>query len=152
MNSIQIPGNPMQLELLLSKEEIAEKIKTIASLLDREYENKEIIIVMILKGSIFFVSDLIRSLHMPVRLETIHCTSYGEHGMKRGELKITGLDSLDLEGKHVLLVDDILDSGITISQVIEGIQKHHPKTLLSLVLLTKKSGQTNRFCSRSFPL
>ncbi|MCK4934269.1 MAG: hypoxanthine phosphoribosyltransferase [Simkaniaceae bacterium] len=138
MNSYSTPGDPIHLELLLSKEEIAKEIKAISNRINKEYASKEITLVMILKGALFFVSDLMRELTIPTRLETLECKSYGLLGRKQGELKILGLDNCDIEGRHVIVVDDIHDTGATLSEVMSQVIIKKPKSLRSLTLLTKK--------------
>lgn len=123
------------LRLLISEEEIRDKVKVISKELNARYE--ELVIVMIMKGAICFVADLIRNLHVKVALEYIQCTSY-YGGTSRSELKVIGTDNIDIEGKNVLIVDDIYDSGVTLATVYDKLLAKKPKTLQSMVLLTKQ--------------
>ncbi len=125
------------LQLLISQEAILEKIASFASEIDKLFEGQEIVVLMILKGSICLVADLIRQITIPFTLETIRCQSYGLKGMSRGDLTIEGLDRISLSGKNVLLVDDIYDTGHTLYHVKEALLKKNPKKLLSAVLLNK---------------
>lgn len=127
------------LSLLISEEAILNKIASLAKQLDQRFHNDELVIIMILKGSICFASDLIRRLQVPFTLETITCQSYGLKGSERGELKVLGLEGLNLASKHVLLIDDIFDTGHTLSTVVQRIQQKNPSTLTSAVLLAKPS-------------
>ncbi|WP_194846788.1 hypoxanthine phosphoribosyltransferase [Candidatus Neptunochlamydia vexilliferae] len=129
--------NNLQLQLLISSEEIEKRLETVARKLEEEYSDKELTIIMILKGAIVLVSDLMRHLHLPVCFEMIQCSSYGEGGMKKGKLEISGLDTLQVEGKHLLIVDDIFDTGDTLSQVFDALKQKGPASLRSLVLLSK---------------
>ncbi|HSX03552.1 MAG TPA: hypoxanthine phosphoribosyltransferase [Rhabdochlamydiaceae bacterium] len=124
------------LELLISPEDIKEKIQQTAKKLDAEYDNEEVTVVMVMKGAVCLAADLIRELHVPAALEYMKASSYGGR-MDRGELKITGIDHLDLNGKNVLVVDDIFDSGATMEGVLAKLQEKNPKSLKSLVLLMK---------------
>ncbi|MFA6119213.1 MAG: hypoxanthine phosphoribosyltransferase [Parachlamydiales bacterium] len=128
-------------KLIISQEEIKSKIFQIAQKLDEEYNNKEITIIMILKGSFIFVSDLVREMKTPFNIEAISCSSYGSKGTKRGELSIQGLNELDIKSKHVLLIDDIFDSGNTTTAVMNEINKKNPASLKTLVLLFKKTSK-----------
>ena len=110
----------------------------ISETLNREYEGKELFIIAILKGSLCLVSDLVRHLNGPNDIEFIRCESYGMKGHLRGTLRIIGLEQLKLEGKHVLIVDDIFDSGNTIAGVLSRIQEMKPASLKTLVLLSKR--------------
>lgn len=126
------------LELLISKEEIRNKIAEAAIQLDAQYAGRQITIVMIMKGSICLVADLIRQFHCPCSIEFIQAASYGARGTSSGELKITGLEQLDLASKDVLVIDDIYDSGKTLVEVMHRVKQKHPHSLKSLVLLSKK--------------
>jgi hypoxanthine phosphoribosyltransferase len=125
------------LELLVSPEQIVEKIQEAATLLDKEYQNEELTVVMVMKGAVCAASDLIRALHIPVHLEYIKASSYGKNGAVSGELRIKGIEDLEIEGKNILLVDDIFDSGKTMSALVEKFQELKPKSLKTLVVLVK---------------
>ncbi len=127
-----------QLELLISEQSIISKISEIADKLNTEYRDKELTIVMIMKGAICLVADLIRHIQIPCSIEFIQASSYGARGAKRGELTIFGLENIQLAKKHVLVVDDIFDSGATLSEVMNRLKVQDPKSLKSLVLLSKK--------------
>jgi len=126
------------LELLISPEMIEQKVKSTAKMIDEEYHGKEVVIIMIMKGSIFFVSDLIRELTIDTTLEYISCSSYGQRGTSRGELIISDIDKLSITSKHVLLVDDIADSGQTLASVVAILKGVKPTSLKTLVLIEKK--------------
>lgn len=127
-----------KIELLIPHDEIRARIAQMAQLLDAEYEGKEIVMVMVMKGALCLAADLIRELKTPCTIDYIRASSYGYRGTQRGELKVIGIDELDLVDKHVLLVDDIYDSGETLIRIVAELKKKNPKTLKSLVLLSKK--------------
>jgi hypoxanthine phosphoribosyltransferase len=122
---------------LIDESRIAAKIEEIASLLNKEYAGKELVIVMVLKGAICLVADLIRKLDLPFELAHVQCSSYGSRGTERGELQILGIDRLNLQHRDVLIVDDIFDSGHTLSTLVKMLQKQKPRCIKSLVLLSK---------------
>jgi hypoxanthine phosphoribosyltransferase len=126
------------LELLISQDEIKNKIADAARVLDAQYEGEELTIVMVMKGALCITADLIRALKTPCIIESVTASSYGKRGTKRGELQISGLEEIDLSSKNVLLVDDIFDSGQTLSQIFAKLKQKNPKSLKSLVLLAKK--------------
>ncbi len=126
------------LELLIAEEEIRQKIAAVARKLDAFYAGEELTIVMVMKGAFCFTADLIREMKTPFTIETIRASSYGNRGSERGELSIDGMEALDLTSKHVLLVDDIYDSGKTLSLIVSKFEEQGPKTLRTLVLLSKK--------------
>ncbi len=127
------------LELLISEGAIQERIAQIAEQIDRHYLGKEVLLIMIMKGALCLAADLIRVIEVPTSIEFLRCSSYGEGGVSRGRLHISGLDHLDVSGKHVLVIDDIFDSGHTLAEVITRLQKMCPESLQTLVLLSKRA-------------
>ena len=125
------------LDLLISSDEIQVKIKEAAQQVSKDYEGKQLTIVMLMKGAICVTADLIRNIEIPFKLEYLKASSYGHNGMKSGELNIEGLDNLDIGGRDVLLVDDIFETGKTVLGVIEKLNKKNPKSLKTLLLLVK---------------
>ena len=126
------------LELLISEEQILQKIKEIGNQIESDYAKREIVIVMVMKGAICLVADLIRQLHLPCAIEFVQGRSYGAEGTKRGKLFVSGIENLDIAGKDLLLVDDIFDSGTTLSYIKDKLAEKNPKSLKTLVLLSKK--------------
>ena len=133
------------LKPLIDKKQITSKIRRIARAIDREYAGKDLTILMVLKGSICLVADLIRCLSVPCEIEVVQAQSYGEKGAKRGELQIFGLDRLDLKNRDILIVDDIFDSGKTLLTLKEAIQKKEPRSIRTLVLLSKKVSRDSTY-------
>lgn len=131
--------DPTKLKLLLSKDEIADKIKEVSGQIERDYKGKDLVIVMVLKGSLCLVADLIRELKLPLDLQTVQCSSYGSGGTKRGELAVFGLERLHIHNRDVLIVDDIFDSGHTMMALQEALKKLSPRSLKTCVLLDKKN-------------
>ena len=122
---------------LITQEEIACKIKEVSRQIQKDYEGKYLVIVMVLKGAICLVAEMIREIDLPLHVETVQCSSYGSRGTERGEPKVIGADDLSVEGRDVLLVDDIYDSGQTMMSLLETIQEKNPSSLKSCVLLYK---------------
>lgn len=125
-------------QLLIDSVIIQKKIKQLGSQIENDFFGKNLCIVMVLKGALFFTSDLMRSIDLPMTLETVQCSSYGEKGAIRGELSIFGLDRLKIENKDVLIVDDIFDSGKTMETLSNELLKLHPKSIKTCVLLKKR--------------
>jgi len=124
-------------KMLISPQEIAAKIEDAGRQIDADYNGEELTIVMVMKGAVCLASDLIRTLKTPTLIEYIKASSYGQNGAVRGALTIHGLDSLDLSSKHVLVVDDIFDSGFTMEGIVAQLQQKNPKSIKTLVLLSK---------------
>ncbi len=136
------------MELLIGPEEIDARIQEVANQLVEEYRGEPLTIVMIMKGSLCLVADLIRALPIPCTVDAIRASSYGKNGIIPGELYITGIDQLDLADKNVLVVDDILDTGNTMATIVAKLQLLKPKSLKSLVLLLKN---VSRLPARHLP-
>ncbi len=129
--------NPNHLKSLISETEIAQKIQSVAAQLKEDYQNRDLVIVMVMKGALCLVADLIRELDLPLDVQYVQCSSYGARGTARGELQVIGLDRLQVENRDVLVVDDIFDSGHTMTTLLDAIETKKPNSLKSLVLLSK---------------
>ncbi|MGL4539826.1 MAG: phosphoribosyltransferase [Candidatus Rhabdochlamydia sp.] len=121
----------------ITYEEIKDRISKVADQLAVDYDKQEIVIVMIMKGAVCLAVDLIRAISFPCTIEYMQTSSYGMKGEHRGKLVIKGVDALDLESKNVLLIDDIFDSGNTLSQAHLALAQKNPKSLKSLVLVSR---------------
>lgn len=122
---------------LISKEEIQQKIQKAAKQIDQDLNGEEVTILVVLKGAMFFAADLIREIDSFSTVECIRASSYGMGGAKRGALTIQGLEKVDLAEKNVLVVEDIFDTGVTLSTIMNKLKECQPKTLRSVVLLMK---------------
>lgn len=131
-------------EPLISKEEIESAIRRTAQEISRDYKGKSLTLVMIMKGAIHLTSDLMRNLTIPATLEYIQASSYGQNGTEPGKLTLFGIERLNLSGKDVLVVDDILDTGETLFQVTRELQKQSPASLKTLVLLKKSQHDSTK--------
>jgi hypoxanthine phosphoribosyltransferase len=118
---------------LFTSEEIQRKIHELGSRISADYAEKDLLVVGVLKGAIFFMADLLRSLRISVRMDFIHCTSSkGSH-----PVQIICDMKEDIKGKDVLLVEDIMDSGVTIDYVKKMLMQRDPASLKVCVLLDK---------------
>jgi hypoxanthine phosphoribosyltransferase len=124
--------------VLLSEERIARRVRAMARQLKRDYRGRELVIVSLLSGTVMFLADLIRHLELPLRLDFMGVSSYGS-GTTSGELVFTKELRLDVRGRDVLLVDDILDTGRTLKRVMERLRKLRPKRIRTCVFLEKKA-------------
>lgn len=121
--------------LLIPKATIAEKVAAMGKQLSREFIDRELVLVVVLKGALCFAADLIRHLSLPFTLECIQATSY--RGVKSENLSIFFSD-IDLKDKDVLVIDDICDSGGTLLGILMELEKLSPKSIQTVVLLNKK--------------
>lgn len=125
--------------VLISETEIAARIQEIAKVLDADYQGKEPILICILKGSVVFFTDLMRAMKTPVTIEFMKVSSYGFGTVSSGKLSVS-LDILsNIEGKDVLIVEDIIDSGNTMYALKKMLATRNPASLRIITLLDKPS-------------
>jgi len=121
---------------IISKSEIKRKIKEIARKIEKDFDGKEIIMLGLLKGSFIFLADLIREISFPIKCDFIKLSSY--KGKEKGKLKIEFLNSLSLKGKNVIIVEDIVDTGNTLEEIIKRIEKEKAAVIKICALIVKK--------------
>jgi hypoxanthine phosphoribosyltransferase len=124
--------------VLFSEQEVRAAVERVAEQIERTYRPGELTMIVALRGGMVFAADLLRRIDLPVRLDYVVASSYGS-GTAPGQLRITGGFELDLEGKDVLIVDDILDSGRTMKTIRDQTLAFDPKTVRVAVLLDKPS-------------
>jgi len=122
---------------LITAEAVAKRIKEIAEQITAEYDGKPVTLVCVLKGAVIFMVDLARMLPMPVEFDFMDISSYGAGMESSGHIKINKDLEHSLEGKHVLLVEDIVDSGRTLSHLIKYLNAKNPASLKLCTLLDK---------------
>lgn len=126
-----------EVKVLIDEQKLQNRVDEIAKQIAEEYKNKEIILICILKGSIFFTVDLARKIKEDVRIEFIRVSSYGEGTESTGEIKMK-LDLKDsIQGKDVIVVEDIIDTGRTLSYLIEYLKMKKPNSIKLCALLDK---------------
>lgn len=124
---------------LLEKEKIESIVKRLASEIEKDFGDEEIIFVCLLKGSFVFASDLIRHIKNPCKVDFIRVSSYGDRMSSKGEITISKDLEVNIKGKNVVVVEDIVDSGLTLKYVKEFLLKREPKKLKICTLLDKKA-------------
>ena len=128
-----------RLHPLISKEQIASIVSGLASRISGDYGQKELVLVCVLKGAFMFLSDLVRHLQMPVQLDFVRLASYGSGMKSSGRIEITKDIEVSVEGKDVIIVEDIIDSGRTIKFLKERLALSKPRTVKVCTLLDKKA-------------
>jgi len=128
--------------ILITDDQIARRLKTLAREIEKDFRGREMVVVSLLNGTVMFLADLIRHLNLPLRLDFIGVSSYGL-GTESGELVFTKELRLDVRGRDVLLVDDILDTGKTMSRVLPKLQALKPRRIKTCVLLDKPERRTH---------
>jgi len=130
-------------QILLRREEIASAVKRLAAEIERDYQDKYPLLIGILKGSFIFMADLVRQLDFPLEVEFIRVSSYGQGRESSGKVRIVrGLTS-HIKGRDVLLIEDIVDTGLTTAFVLEYLDKKKPASL-RLCALTDKPSRRQR--------
>ncbi len=126
-------------KILVTEEELAEITKKLGEQITRDYAGKKLLIVGVLKGSIYFLTDLSRHIDLPCQLDFIQASSYGSSTVSSGVIKITKDITEDLTGFNVLLVEDILDTGKTLKHIHDMLIKRNPESIAVITLLDKPS-------------
>ncbi len=121
----------------ISYQEISSRIKDLAKEIQLDYRGKTPVFLVVLKGAIFFASELMQDIKMPVHLEILKAESYGNRLESSGKVKLF-LTNHNFEGRDIIVVEDIIDTGLTIKTVLEELEKYNPKTIQLAVLLLKK--------------
>ena len=126
-----------KIRVLLTEEEVNKKISEVAAQINKDYEGKEVHLICILKGGVFFTCELAKRLTIPVSLDFMSVSSYGSDTKSSGVVKI--IKDLDepLEGKNVIIVEDIIDSGRTLAYLIEVLKQRNTKNIELCTLLDK---------------
>lgn len=126
-----------KIKVLLSEEEVDKRIQEIGDQISRDYEGKQVHLVCVLKGGSFFMCELAKRITVPVSLDFMSVSSYGSETKSSGVVKIVKDLDESLKGKDVLVVEDIVDSGRTLSYLLEMLQKREPESLRLCTLLDK---------------
>ena len=129
---------PAEIErVLITEDEIADKVALLAAQVDADYEGREILLVGVLKGAVMFMADFARALRTPVSMEFMAVSSYGSSTSSSGVVRI--LKDLDREiaDKHVLVVEDVIDSGLTLSWLLRNMRSRGPASVEVVALLRK---------------
>ena len=126
-------------KILFSEEEIAERLSVLAEKIDKDYFGKRPLMVCVLKGSVLFFTDLIREITLPVEIDFMSISSYGAGATTSGEVKV--LKDLDnrLDGRDVIIVEDIVDSGLTLNYMTKLLSSRNPASIKVCALLDKPS-------------
>lgn len=125
-------------KILFSEAEIQRRVASLAEELNRDFANRETLVVAVLNGTLMFLADLVRHLKFPLRMDFVGVSSYGS-GTSPQEIRFTRPTSLDPRGRDVLVVDDILDTGKTLDRVTTHLRQAKPRRLRTCVLLDKKA-------------
>ena len=124
-------------EILVQADDLRNRVKELGQVISRDYEGRDLLLVGVLKGAVFFLSDLMRELSVPCEVDFMAVASYGDATESSGVVRI--LKDLDaaIEDRHVLIVEDIVDSGLTLQYLLRNLESREPRSLEVCALLTK---------------
>ncbi len=142
-------------EVLISKEEIQEKVEELAGLISIDYAGKKPLLVGVLKGAVIFLADLLRHLKVEVEMDFMAVSSYGASTKSSGVVRILKDLEASIEGRHVIIVEDIIDTGLTLSYLADNLSSRGTASLKIITLLDKpekrKAAITVDYCGFKIP-
>ncbi|MBR6792774.1 MAG: hypoxanthine phosphoribosyltransferase [Clostridia bacterium] len=126
-------------EILYSEEQLRNKMQELGAAITADYAGKELLMVSILKGSVMVMADLMRAVDLPLQIDFMNVSSYGASTQTKGAVKILKDLDVDIKGKDVLIVEDILDSGVTLHNLINLLKQRQPASIEICTLFSKPS-------------
>ena len=126
-------------EVMLTAEQIQARVAELGAQITKDYQGKELTLIGIMKGSIFFLTDLARHVDLPITLELMGVSSYQGGTETTGEVRITSDLAKPMHGRHVIIVEDIIDTGLTMQFLLENLGARHPASVKVATLLEKPS-------------
>lgn len=137
MNNDTIQLHDKHFKKFISREQIRDAVERIGKQITNDYNANEVVFVVVLKGSILFATDLIREVNLPCRLEFIRAESYGAGMHSSGSVKVAHYTGVDVIGKHVIVLEDIVDTGLTVKQILAHLESMNPASLKIATLFLK---------------
>ena len=125
-------------EILFSKETIQKRVCELASQISKDYDGRELILIGVLRGAFIFMADLIREISIPCRIDFTRLASYGDGSDSSGKVVMTKDIETSIKDKDILIVEDILDTGLTMQYFVEWLKERNPKSLKVCVFLDKR--------------
>ncbi len=125
------------LKPIITRQQIQTRLQELAAQINRDYQGEPLILVGVLKGAFIFLADLVRLLHLPVRIDFVRLRSYGAGHTSSGQVELVMGLEVNISGQHVLVVEDIVDSGLTLQFLLEYLQGHQPRSLKVCCLTDK---------------
>lgn len=132
-----------RIKVMISEKDVDDKIRLLGEQITKDYENKTVHLICILKGSIFFTCELAKRINLPVTIDFMQCSSYGNGTVSSGNIKITKDLEDTIEGKDVIVIEDIVDTGRTLSYLLEVLKSRNPASIKLCTLLDKPDRRTH---------
>ncbi len=130
---------PALKEILITTEALQVRVGELAAQIDADYADRELLLVGVLKGAVMVMADLARAMHLPVEMDWMAVSSYGSGTKSSGVVRILKDLDTDISGRHVLIVEDIIDSGLTLSWLVGNLQSRNPASVAVCTMLRKPS-------------
>ena len=124
-------------DVLITQEQLDQRIRELAAQIDADYADRELLLVGVLKGAVMVMADLARAMHLPAEMDWMAISSYGSGTKSSGVVRILKDLDTDISGRHVLVVEDIIDSGLTLSWLLGNLRSRGPASVNVCVLLRK---------------
>ncbi|MCL1890755.1 MAG: hypoxanthine phosphoribosyltransferase [Coriobacteriia bacterium] len=140
--------NPEIKQVLFNAEEIQEAVKRIGAQISKDYQGEKVLLVTVLKGAFVFMADLVRCIEGDVEIDFMAVSSYGSETKSSGVVRIIKDLNAPVEGRHVVIVEDILDSGLTLKYLLKNIQAREPLSIEVATLLFKEGKQQTRIACK----
>ncbi len=129
-------------EILITEEQIQQKIRELGETISREYADRNPLVICVLKGAFIFMADLVKRIDVPLELDFMAVSSYGQSTKSSGVVKIIKDLDVPVEGRHVLIVEDIIDSGLTLSYLIDVLERRNARSIAIVALFDKPARRT----------
>jgi len=127
----------LEKELLIPRKTIQAKVKELANQISSDYKGREPILVGILNGVVFFFTDLVMAMDIPSKIDFIRAASYGSGTSSSGTVKLTKDVEIPIQGKPVIIIEDIVDTGLTLKQIVKSLEKKEPESIKICALIDK---------------
>ncbi|WMJ76753.1 MULTISPECIES: hypoxanthine phosphoribosyltransferase [unclassified Sedimentibacter] len=124
-------------EILITEDVLQSKVKELGAKITDDYKDKDLLLVCVLKGAVIFVSDLMRNINLPLGIDFMAISSYGSNTQSSGVVRILKDLNTSIEGRHVLIVEDIIDSGLTLSYLVDNLKSRRPASVEICTILDK---------------
>jgi hypoxanthine phosphoribosyltransferase len=129
-------------KILIEEKELQAKVAELGAKITEDYKGKDLLIICVLKGAVIFTSDLIKRIDLPLDIDFMAISSYGANTKSSGVVRILKDLDMSIEGKHILIVEDIIDSGLTLAYMIENLKSRGPESVEICTILDKKERRT----------
>ncbi|NLL80898.1 MAG: hypoxanthine phosphoribosyltransferase [Tissierellia bacterium] len=129
-------------DILIKEDEIQKRIKELGKEITNDYKGKDLVVIGILKGAVIFMAELVKSIELPITLDFMSVSSYGKSSISTGEVRIIKDLDFSVEGKDLLIVEDIIDTGLTLNYLTELLEKRGANSVKICTLLDKPDRRT----------